>query len=215
MRLPSNNPMLDLIGRAVLIAIFGMLATAKVIAISIALRAPVVDFLEVATHAANLAFLSLVVFLVVFRLRPVRGSEGWEPRIAALLGSTLPLLLLFLSPGPREVRVAGLVLIAVGWVLSVYVVAYLGRSFSVMPQARRLVTDGPYRWVRHPLYVAEQVAVIGVMLLYLSIPAVAIVVVHWLIQLRRMTHEERVLRNSFPEYEAYALATPRVIPRLV
>jgi protein-S-isoprenylcysteine O-methyltransferase Ste14 len=43
-------------------------------------------------------------------------------------------------------------LIVVGHLLAVYALAWLGRSFSIMAEARRLVTDGPYAVVRHPLY---------------------------------------------------------------
>jgi protein-S-isoprenylcysteine O-methyltransferase Ste14 len=217
MELPAKIEMSDLIGRAMLVAIFGVFATAKGIAIANSVRAPKIDILELATQVANMAFLLLVVFLVTVRLKPSRGIQSWEARISALLGSALPLLLLALpqNPSATGLRIAGLILIAVGWLMSVYVVSYLGRSFSVMPQARRLVTAGPYRVVRHPLYIAEEVAVVGVMLLYLSWAALAVAVVHWLIQLRRMANEERVLAANFPEYEIYSKNTPRVIPRLI
>lgn len=216
MELPAKSGISDLIGRAVLVAIFGALAALKGMAIVSFVRAPKIDVLELATQVANLAFLLLVVFLVTVRLKPARGIQSWEAWVSALLGSALPLLLLALpqSTSVTGLRVAGLIMIAVGWLMSVYVVSYLGRSFSVMPQARRLVTAGPYRVVRHPLYVAEEVAVVGVMLLYLSWAAVTVVVVHWLIQLRRMANEEQVLAANFPEYETYSNNTPRVIPRL-
>ena len=216
MDLPAKSGIPDLIGRAVLVAIFGAFAAVKGMAIANFVRAPKIDVLELATHIANLAFLLLVVFLVTVRLKPARGIQSWEAWVSALLGSALPLLLLALpqSASVTGLRVAGLIMIAVGWLMSVYVVSYLGRSFSVTPQARRLVTAGPYRVVRHPLYVAEEVAVVGVMLLYLSWAAVTVVVVHWLIQLRRMANEEQVLAANFPEYQAYSENTPRVIPRL-
>ena len=67
--------------------------------------------------------------------------------------------------------------------------------------------------VRHPLYLAEEVAVIGVMMLYFSPAALAVAAVHWLFQLRRMTNEEKVLRTAFSEYATYATNTPKVIPR--
>ena len=51
-----------------------------------------------------------------------------------------------------------------GNALAVLVLVQLGRSFSVMAEARRLVTSGVYRWVRHPLYLAEELAVIGIVL---------------------------------------------------
>jgi protein-S-isoprenylcysteine O-methyltransferase Ste14 len=51
-----------------------------------------------------------------------------------------------------------------GNALAVLVLVQLGRSFSIMAEARRLVTSGVYRWVRHPLYLAEELAVIGIVL---------------------------------------------------
>ena len=51
-----------------------------------------------------------------------------------------------------------------GNALAVLVLLQLGRSFSIMAEARQLVTAGVYRWVRHPLYLAEELAVIGIVL---------------------------------------------------
>jgi protein-S-isoprenylcysteine O-methyltransferase Ste14 len=38
----------------------------------------------------------------------------------------------------------------------------LGRSISILPQARQLVTSGPYAFVRHPLYLGEMTAMLGI-----------------------------------------------------
>ena len=81
-----------------------------------------------------------------------------------------------------------------------------------MPQARRLVTRGPYGIVRHPLYLAEEIAVIGVTGLYVSPAALAIVAVHWFFQLRRMANEEKVLLATFRNYSVYAETTPKFFP---
>ena len=211
----SRQRTADFAGRAALVALFGMLATIKIFGIITVLGKPQVDFLELATHVANLAFVVLVLTLAIVRLSPQRGSEGWEPWLSALAGTLLPLLFLVLPPtemGP-VFRAVALSLIAIGWLLSVYVLVFLGRSFSIVAQARRLVTNGPYGLVRHPLYLAEEVAVIGVMMLYFSPAALAIAAVHWLFQLRRMTNEEKVLRAAFSEYATYATNIPKVIPR--
>ena len=48
------------------------------------------------------------------------------------------------------------------------VIAYLGKSFSIIPQARRLVREGPYSVVRHPLYLAEEVALLSCLLRFFS-----------------------------------------------
>ena len=211
----SRQRIADFAGRATLVGLFGMLATIKVFGVITVWGRPHLDLLELATQVANLAFLVMVVSLAVVRLSPQRGSEGWEPWLSALAGTTLPLLFLALPPAEFGLafRAFALGLIAIGGVLSVYVLVFLGRSFSIVAQARRLVTSGPYGLVRHPLYLAEEVAVIGVMLLYFSPAAVVIAAVHWLFQLRRMTNEEKVLRAAFPEYTSYAADTPKVLPR--
>jgi protein-S-isoprenylcysteine O-methyltransferase Ste14 len=65
-------------------------------------------------------------------------------------------------------------LIIIGSGLSVYIVFWLGRSFSLMPEARRLVTAGPYGFIRHPLYVAEEISLIGIYMLYASVGTTAL-----------------------------------------
>jgi len=92
------------------------------------------------------------------------------------------------------------------------VLRWLGKSFSILAEARRLVTEGPYRVVRHPLYICEGIATVGVMLQVISPLAVLIIIVFATIQYRRMINEEKILTSAFPEYRAYAARTPLVIP---
>jgi len=171
--------------------------------------------LELASRLASLAFVVLIVGLTIFRLKPVKSAEGLEPRISALLGTGLSIGMSMLPRVDLDVslQIVSLVLNLVGWMLSAYVLLWLGRAFSVMAQARRLVTSGPYAIVRHPLYLSEEIAVIGIALNHISIEAAVVLAVQWLFQLRRMANEEKVLRAAFPEYDAYANRTPKVIPR--
>jgi protein-S-isoprenylcysteine O-methyltransferase Ste14 len=204
-------------GRAVLVAFFGMVATTSVMSMVASVKNRTEgNVLEFASQLANLAFVLLLLCLILTRLMPQRSSEGWEPRVSALVGTLLPLLVLVLpqtDAGPA-MRISGLIMIAIGWILSTYVLLWLGRSFSVTPQARRLVTSGPYNIVRHPLYLSEEIAFLGIVMLHLSPAAVAIAAVHWPFQLRRMVNEEKVLFETFPEYSQYAACTPRVVPRV-
>jgi protein-S-isoprenylcysteine O-methyltransferase Ste14 len=206
----------DLAGRAVVIAVFAFVATNKIALAITLLQEPEGRLLDLVSHFASVAFVSLIVVMTLFRLKPIRSAEGIEPRISALVGTCLGVSLPLLPPAvnPVPLQVTALVLILIGWTLSTYVLLFLGRSFSIMAQARSLVTHGPYAFVRHPLYLSEEIATVGIAINFLSIEAVLIVAVQWLFQLRRMTNEEQVLRASFPEYEAYAKHTPKVIPRL-
>jgi protein-S-isoprenylcysteine O-methyltransferase Ste14 len=211
------NYITDFAGRAVLASCFGFLAIGKTAGAIDMLRDPAGPrFLEFTATVASLAFVLLIVGMAIVRLKPIRRAEGFEPRISALAGTGIAmgiaaLPLADIGVGPHLIS---LMLILVGWISSVYVLLWLGRAFSIMAQARRLVTGGPYSIVRHPLYLCEEIAVLGIMLAHISIEAVLIVVVQWLFQLRRMTNEEKVLRATFPEYDAYAKQTPKVIPRL-
>jgi hypothetical protein len=90
----------------------------------------------------------------------------------------------------------------------------LGRSFSVMAEARQLVTAGVYRHVRHPLYLAEEIAAVGCAMQFFSLWAVLLLAAQIAFQLRRMANEERVLTQSFPEYARYRQNTARLIPGL-
>ena len=100
-------------------------------------------------------------------------------------------------------------------VIAVASLARLGTSFSVMPEARRLITGGLYRVVRHPVYLGESIQWCGILVLFPSAIALSIIAIQLLLQVLRMDYEERVLRETFPEYEAYACRTSaRLVPRL-
>ncbi|MDR3531569.1 MAG: isoprenylcysteine carboxylmethyltransferase family protein, partial [Rhodopila sp.] len=109
-------------------------------------------------------------------------------------------------------RLVATALILSGNVLTIAVIWCLGRSFSFVPEARRLVTAGPYSVIRHPLYVAEEVMFAGTTLLYLSPVTLALLALHFGVQVQRMLYEEDVLSRAFPEYASYSRRTWRVVP---
>jgi protein-S-isoprenylcysteine O-methyltransferase Ste14 len=170
--------------------------------------------LAVAARLANFLFLSLVAATALTRLTPVRKAPGIEPRLSALLGTFLCLSLAQLPKSELNplLSITSTALIIIGAVSSFVVLRWLGKSFSILAEARRLVTTGPYRLVRHPLYLCEGIALLGVALQVVSPLAVVIALFILLIQFRRMINEEAVLTSAFPEYSAYAARTPRLIP---
>jgi protein-S-isoprenylcysteine O-methyltransferase Ste14 len=212
----------EFLGRVGIVAFFTTAATLKGMTIVQLLgysSVPPPDnwLLVLLSNLASLVFLCLVVVVAVFRMKPSRGAQGIEPRVTAMVATylMLPLSVMFLgNTPPAAAAVIGLCLVAVGSALSAYVIIWLGRSFSIMAEARGLVTKGPYAIVRHPLYVTEAIATIGMVLLNWSLIAVVLAGVQWALQLRRMRHEENVLEAAFPEYAAYAARTPRWLPTL-
>lgn len=162
-------------------------------------------------------FLLIQTVLIILRPPPVAKAAGLEPRLSALLGTwlmTFVVLLPVTDDMPPAFYFASAGLGAVGDALAIYVMLHLGRSFSFMAEARRLVSRGPYALVRHPLYLAEEIALSAGVITHFSIWAVALFAVQLSFQLRRMRNEERVLAAAFPEYRAYMVRTPALIPRL-
>jgi protein-S-isoprenylcysteine O-methyltransferase Ste14 len=162
--------------------------------------------------AIVLAF-SLFVFTRGPSRRPSRDPVAFAA-CAAAVGSVV------LLEGPPEGAATSLVvagdvvaLVACLWLL-VSVIS-LGRCFGVLPEARGLVTRGPYRFVRHPVYLGELAACGGLMLAAPTTRNFFVVLVFAVAQAVRMGLEEKELAEQFPEYRRYAETTPRLVPRLV
>ena len=170
--------------------------------------------LNIAMRLSVIAYLVVIAASVLVRLRPARKARGVEPRISALIGTFL-LTAVVILPRRDLSPVAGLVsalLTTAGSALAVVVLAQLRGSFSIMAESRELVTTGVYRIVRHPLYLAEEIAAIGVAMQFFSPWTVLVLAVQIGFQLRRMRNEEVVLTASFPEYLAYRTRTARILP---
>jgi protein-S-isoprenylcysteine O-methyltransferase Ste14 len=211
----STNRWLDWATRAAIAIVFTAYAFGGLVRILHLLPLDGIHkLLQVAAGIANVMFVSLIASTALTRLAPIRKARGIEPRISALLGTFLCMGLAFLPKaelGP-VLSMTSTIMIMIGCSLSFAVLRWLGKSFSIMAEARRLVTIGPYRIVRHPLYLCEGIAIAGVTLQVISPLAVLIVIAVAMIQYRRMINEEAILSLAFPEYRAYAARTPLVIP---
>ena len=120
----------------------------------------------VAMRLSAVAFMLLAASAVILRSAPSGKASGLEPRISALLGTFLIYAVLLLPRRDLSLPegIVSTLLTMIGNVGAVIALSQLGRSFSIMAESRRLVTTGPYRFVRHPLYLAEEIATIGLFL---------------------------------------------------
>jgi protein-S-isoprenylcysteine O-methyltransferase Ste14 len=184
-----------------------------------ALNLATADARHVASLASNLAtqmFFLVLALLMVLRHRPLDKASGFFPRFAAVAGTFLSLTIVVLPAYDLSVplHIASTLLIVGGVGFALYAVLWLGRSLSMMPEARRLVTSGPYNVIRHPLYLGEAIALVGITLQYLSPWALGLLALQCIFQLERMKNEEIVLERAFPDYRAYAARTARLVPGL-
>jgi protein-S-isoprenylcysteine O-methyltransferase Ste14 len=218
---PNERFTREKLARAAVLAFFFVIEMILVQAFVTAVRTTATfDLLGVSRLVADgcfFLFVAMMIGLTILRQQPRLQAPGSWPRISAVLGTNLILAGAFILParGPLTINesVASSVLILSSNILCVVVLYRLGRSFSIMAEARALVTDGPYALVRHPLYLVEEIGIIGAFIQVASWPAAALFVVHFAFQLQRMRNEERVLRHAFPrDYRAYAARTARFIP---
>jgi protein-S-isoprenylcysteine O-methyltransferase Ste14 len=103
----------------------------------------------------------------------------------------------------------------VGMLFSLYSLKTLGVSFGIMPQVRTLIQSGPYKVIRHPLYVGEIMTLGGAILTGFSCQKLGIFLLVVAIQSYRAVQEEKLLEAILPEYSAYKASTRRFIPGLL
>jgi protein-S-isoprenylcysteine O-methyltransferase Ste14 len=140
----------------------------------------------------------LLASLVAYLIRP--GSMSW---------SSLPL--------PAWVRWTGAPIGFAAVCLLLWTLHSLGRNLTDTVVTRReaaLVTHGPYRWIRHPFYVAMLLAVIGTSLVaanwFLAITGVEVFA---LLAVRATTEERNLVARFGRDYEEYMRQTGRFLPR--
>ena len=110
------------------------------------------------------------------------------------------------------------IMIAFGLILRIWAVVSLGRWFTwnvTVQPGQVLVTDGPYRVIRHPGYIGAWLVFVGSCVLLRSYVAALVASMLLLMAfLRRIRHEESLMLATFPEYETYKGTTGSLIPRV-
>ena len=112
------------------------------------------------------------------------------------------LMLYFFLPGIKEhpwtaMRITGVIIALLGYVLVTVARVELGDSFTVHPEARELVTQGFDARIRNPMYVFLDIMVFGLILvfqMYWFLVVLAVLVVMQVMQSRR---EAKVLEAKF------------------
>jgi len=177
---------------------------------------------RVVSPALYTAFCSIPVVLYLTRPRPKARDGRMVVRLTAFAGTTVQLLVgtllgagpLLFKP-PRQLGDVGVGVAVIAVTGAVWSLGTLRRSLSVIPEARRLVTNGPYRLVRHPLYLFEILAALAVLAGTPGAIATATFVVLVALQMIRARLEEGLLGSAFEEYAGYAARVRyRLIPRV-
>jgi len=186
-------------------------------------------------HALRMTWLVVIAYWL-WGVRSAKATEQQESFLKRLLAYWLPLLIAVLLLGPGDwfghsllreqfvphttlVYSIGLALAMTGAALALVSRALLGRNWSATVQLKHgheLVTDGPYRLVRHPIYTGLLTLFLGNAVMvgdWRGLLAVAIVFVSFW---RKSRLEEVWLAERFGEpYRAYQARTKALIPAVL
>jgi protein-S-isoprenylcysteine O-methyltransferase Ste14 len=143
------------------------------------------------TQAIIPVLLAVQAGMVAYYLIRRRDTSKESKSIVQVLSWGSALLPLALQI--KEEHTLGVVINIAGLCLVLWSIASLGRSFGIAPADRGLVRSGPYRWVRHPMYAGEILAIIGALIGNLTIRNDVLFAVLILSIILRIEIEERIL----------------------
>jgi protein-S-isoprenylcysteine O-methyltransferase Ste14 len=148
------------------------------------------------------------------RDEPLRLISIHHGLFYALLVVVVPLEAAITGGAPGG-RAAGALAFAAGVALYRWSVAQHGGALSpfVAPHpAGRLVTEGPYRWLRHPMYLGQLAIAVGAPLTLGCRFALAVSFAAALVLVARVRLEENALARTYPDYGDYRRRAKRLIP---
>lgn len=164
------------------------------------------------SHAVNLISVASEALLVAFVLCRRAGAVttrllDW---VFAFAATILPLLV---KPGgaPLAPEIFCGLLMFVGLLLTIWAKLSLRRSFGVAAANRGVVVQGPYRWVRHPMYLGYLFVHVGFLLANPLLFNLALFATAYACQFARIYAEEKLLGED----PAYAALMSRVRFRLI
>jgi protein-S-isoprenylcysteine O-methyltransferase Ste14 len=180
--------------------LFCVTATELVILFLLTPRFTIADWIYVLQH--------LVVLGIAFtRPNPTARDYSIASSTAVIIAYAYPyaqVICLRESPGYLALAGVGLALVTFAAGLSLVTLFTLGRLFGVRPAVRGLATSGPYRSVRHPMYLSYILADIGYNLEEWNLVTLLLVLIGWAALVYRIHAEERVLsqHSGWPRYAA-------------
>jgi protein-S-isoprenylcysteine O-methyltransferase Ste14 len=136
------------------------------------------------------------------------------PILMSMTPDTLPGWAPLSSPRHIYYYLVIMSLIVIGGLINLAGLLTLRRAFTIMTEARALITRGLFHWIRHPLYSGHFIMFFGSLLLRFHVYTVTLYILFAVGQVIRAKREERKLEGVFPEYASYKTKTGMFFPRI-
>ncbi|MGH7865202.1 MAG: methyltransferase family protein [Candidatus Binataceae bacterium] len=162
---------------------------------------------------ANVVWMSgclVMAILTLVRVAPKSVNVSAETIVASGGMLILPALMRPVAAAAGLMGIFGLVLEFVGIIFSQYARIQMGRRFGILPANRGIVTGGPFRLVRHPVYFGWFVLALGYALSYPSPRNFAMIILTVPLMFWRIRQEEKLLSQD-SEYRSYRERVPYVV----
>lgn len=134
-----------------------------------------------------------------------------QPLLWPQLTLTLP------APWGCLLQLTGVGLAALALGLNAWARVRLGVFYAQRAEVQpghRVIDDGPYAWMRHPIFSAYFLVSTGLLLVVPSLPMLLVALYTYVLFTRTSLRDERLLARQLPGYPAYMARTPRFFPRL-
>lgn len=176
-----------------------------------------------------------IAFLVIWmiwasRTKAVERREGISSRLSYSLLTVAAAYMMFADNVPRAwllipivpaaawVRGLGVPITAAGIAFAVWARAYLGGNWSSSVTVKvdhQLVRNGPYRWVRHPIYSGLILGMLGTALARGQVRGlVAVALLYAGFKIKSKIEEQAMISTFGLEYDEYSRTTGAIVPRL-
>ncbi len=194
------------------------------------------DFHDIHVHIAIAAYLTTAALMLfhitvfaglIIRRKTQKDPENFLEIIVPLLSTFFYLLFGFTQYSPQALKILllpkgffyvsillGAFINMVGLCIATAAAYNLRYSFSVYAEVRDIVSQGLYRYVRHPIYFGYCLTMIGLLIMNARLDHLILTVCALLLSLYRARIEEKKLLLNSEVYREYAQRTPFIIPSL-
>ncbi len=182
----------DISGRFADLVLFGVTSIELAILFFLTPTFTITDWIYVSQHV-------IVLAIALTRPTPKVRDDSIGSSVAVVVAymySYAQVIYLRWVEGNEAFPGAGLILVTIAAGLSFFSLLTLGRLFGVRPALRGLATTGPYRLVRHPMYLSYIVSDIGYNLQEWNLGTVLLTLTGWAALIYRIRAEERMLSHD-------------------